>query len=584
MATSGARVIPFPERTNGQQTRRVPLPPPGGQRPGEDVLCQWVSGLYMDALEARNRLIQDNDWKYSLDGYWGNYWPEALPSYKSPISINELKLNILQELSDLTDSRPTVYVTSDRYTGKRDEDAEKAFQAYWLANFLDMVLLEVCVDASVWPVGIAEVLWDPLLEEGQGEVVVRARAPDTFFPDPYATNDLDWRYTVVRDVMDLNEIKQRWPDQGRRVLPDVMRTAQQVPVTGILASGTNVMTPLYPTNSPVPTHGNDNHVTVYTAYTKDSTIEVVPATFRTPDGEDHMRVVRRYKYPKGRLIQCTHNVVLYEGPNVYEDGFPYVRFLLQPSLHAFWPRESLVSEVLEIQRASDKLESLVVENALRIQKGLIIADVNSGINFRTFADVPGQVVPIRPGSRVEILRPPPLPPDLIQHGERLRQILAHIMGHQPSRAGQQGRGNVSAELTETEISQSMGMTRLRARFLHQSTQKVVSKIWARMAQFYLTERHLPFISDGEWQPVKWKPLENRERYRIHVDPASFTVQSELMLKRLYFALARMGKMPTEDLLKELKIPRAKEIAQKVQQEMQLAALANQKRQGGRGRK
>jgi hypothetical protein len=54
-----------------------------------------------------------------------------------------------------------------------------------------------------------------------------------------------------------------------------------------------------------------------------------------------------------------------------------------------------------------------------------------------------------------------------------------------------------------------------------------------------------------------------------------------MLKRLYLALAKMNRVPNEDLLRMLEIPGYKEIAQRQQQEMALAAAAKGKSQGGR---
>jgi hypothetical protein len=74
---------------------------------------------------------------------------------------------------------------------------------------------------------------------------------------------------------------------------------------------------------------------------------------------------------------------------------------------------------------------------------------------------------------------------------------------------------------------------------------------------------------------------NWERYAVHVDPNSFQVQSKTMLKRLYLALAKMNRVPNEDLLRMLEIPGYKEIAERQQQEMALAAAAKGKAGGRR---
>jgi hypothetical protein len=150
------------------------------------------------------------------------------------------------------------------------------------------------------------------------------------------------------------------------------------------------------------------------------------------------------------------------------------------------------------------------------------------------------------------------------------------MGYPTSRTGAGTHGNIAAELAETEISQSMGLTRLRGRLLYQSVQKAVEMLFARMAQFYQTPRHLPYIQDGRWRSVKWEPVAAPEAYAVHVDPASFQIRSKTMMQRIHLALAKMGKMPTGRLLNALEIPDAEKIAEELKQELTLMALAKQK--------
>jgi len=542
-------------------------------------------GLWLDASNARQKVINTAEWREFERGYWGDVWNEALPSYKSPIQINELKRLILTELSDLTDNAPTVYVTASPSSKQRAQDVERAIHAYWQRYFLDLTILEACADAAIWPCGFFEVPWDPLKAQGQGEIVVRARPPQSVWPDPYATDDDDWRYVTTTDTLDINEVRQKWPDQGWRVRPDAARPTDPAPMTMPLErpSGVGLLTPLYPVNAPVPTGGMDTRVTIYTTRVKDATLEVIPETLRDPEGVERLRRAVRYKYPQGRLIQTTSTVVLYDGPMPYGDGFDLIRLVLQPPVHRFWPQKSLVAELLELQRASDKLESLVVENALRLQKGLVIADANSGINPRTFGDIPGQVILKRQGSEVRIERPPPMPADLVQHGGRLRSIMREQLGQQPSRQGQPGRGNVSAELTETEISQAMGLTRLRARYLYMAVHKLVAKLLARMGQFYTTPRILPFAQGDEWQPVLWEPLREWKQYSAFIDPSSFSINSKTLTKRLALMLAKMGRLASdEDLFKILEFPNGQAIAERNKQALQLQAQARQASKGSSG--
>ena len=104
-----------------------------------------------------------------------------------------------------------------------------------------------------------------------------------------------------------------------------------------------------------------------------------------------------------------------------------------------------------------------------------------------------------------------------------------------------------------------------------------------MAQFYLTERHLPYIDQGELKGVKWQPLAKPEDYVVHVDEDSFQVRSKTMLQRLVMGLAKMGLMPPGRVLKFLEIPDADAIAAELKEYLAMAAAAKQK-VGGKGRK
>jgi len=86
-------------------------------------------------------------------------------------------------------------------------------------------------------------------------------------------------------------------------------------------------------------------------------------------------------------------------------------------------------------------------------------------------------------------------------------------------------GNVSGELVETEISEAQGLTRLRARLLHASVQKLVTQMFYRMAQYYTMPRIIPFGHGGEWTPAPWEPINKPDDYGVHVTPGLVTYRA-----------------------------------------------------------
>jgi hypothetical protein len=256
---------------------------------------------------------------------------------------------------------------------------------------------------------------------------------------------------------------------------------------------------------------------------------------------------------------------------------------MQPAVHSYWPAQSLVSEFAEIQSTANKADSMVAENMLRCNASVIFADADSGINPKTYAPIPGLVMLRKPGSRVDVVQATPMPGEMVNQGERLRGYMRGVMGYPLSRTGAGTHGNVAAELAETEISQAMGLTRLRGRLLHKSVQNAAQMVFARMAQFYVVPRHLPYIERGEWKNVKWEPIAKPEDYAVHVDEDSVNVRSKTMMQRLSLALAKMNKVDDETLLKNLDFPDAAAVAKRTQQQLMLMALAKMK-PGGKGKK
>src|SRR5215475_15467780 len=100
-------------------------------REKEGETAEWVDAMLDEAEKGRNEQWDPGDWERDLESYWGDSWPASVPSYKPRIRVNEIKSLLLQELSDLTDSRLTVYAQRDSNDTARDPDGEKSIQTYW---------------------------------------------------------------------------------------------------------------------------------------------------------------------------------------------------------------------------------------------------------------------------------------------------------------------------------------------------------------------------------------------------------------------------------------------------------------------
>lgn len=583
-------VIEQPE--GGGDTQSQTTTAPEVQRPGEAELAEWVDRLYNEADRAKVTQAKTESWDDWINSYWGDLWDTDLPTFKPPIVVNELQSLLLQEVSDLTDSPPRIFVQKDNYHPDRDRNREKALQAYWKREFVDHQIMLATLDAAIFPLGFVGVTYDPAADFGRGRLLTKCRSPHSVFPDPDCVDDDDWRFVVLRDVMDCVAIRDSWPDHGWKVRPDSRwsirgGTNKDIAERSIGLQG-RYSGPLYSGANSTGT-SQDGFIkaraAVLSCFILDNAVEEeIVDRLNSLTGQTELVSTKKKKYPHGRLIQVANGVVLYDGPNPYVRRFPLVRISLQPSIHSFWPPTSILGSVLEIYKSANKVDSLFVENMIRLNAGLIVADTNTGIDPASFAAIPGQIILKAPGSTFDIKYPNPAPAECVEGGERLRGYARNVLGFPPSRVGAGQRGNVSPELTETEISQAMGLTRLRGRLLHNSIQKLVEIIFSGMARFYQDARVFPNSRGDRWEPIQWDPINsNPADYVVHVDPASFEIRSKTMLQRLYFTLAKMNKVPNDELLQALNLPNAEELAAKLDQQLKLEAIAGLNKQRAKRR-
>lgn len=562
--------------------------------PGESDLWEFLNRLAEEARKGRSDRADDEAWEDTEKVYWGDQWDVNLPSFKMPIVVNELKTYILTEVSDLTDNPIKVYVHKDRTSGDRDEAVEQSIQAFWQNERVDLTVMEACLDSMVYPAGFLQVTAEKQKDQTY-KVKVQALHPSKVYPDPDATSEDDWRFVLVEDVLDLVTIHALWPERGERVRPEdgySVKSATNAPwwqFWNRIGSG-QYKGPLSGPGLGSPATGYlKARAAVLWLYIYDDEVEDDIQVKKDPltgepvldaEGKETLLIGKKQKYPNGRMIVGSNGVILYDGVYPYTGPFPIVRVVSEPTLHQFWVTKSPVESVKELARAGNKLDSLVVENGIRLNSGIVIADTDSGLKPSSAANIPGQILLKRTGTQVGITYPPPMPPDMIQGGDNMRAKLARVLGMSPQRMGGGNRGNVSPELAETEISQAMGLTRLRARLLHGSVQRVVEQIFHRMAQYYRLPQVMPNVTAEGWKPIPWQPIASPEGYGVHVDPASFMVRSKTMLQRLTMALAGMGKVSTKYLLTMLDMPDADAEAERADKELAMAAQAKKNARKG----
>lgn len=555
-----------------------------GAPPGERETWHWLSRLDDEWTKARTDQIEtdSDDLDDDRNIYWGEQWDVNLPSFKLPIVVNTLKTMILSETSDLTDNPLKIFVQKDPSKGDRDQKVETAMQAEWTRTFADLAVMTAARDSLVHPAGFLYCGIKENRHTHQKELDIRALDLKCVFPDPNASSDDDWGGVLIKEVVSLVSIREEFPERGWRVKPDDGVSKKLPDSAPWWQAWKRWGSGAY--KGPLSSVGQPGSLTGYiqanvqkmTLYIYDPDIEEVPEEKTDADGnamldaqgQTILTITKKLKYPNGRQIVAANGVILYDDKYSFLGPFPVIPVWSEPTTHEFWVRTPAVRGVKCLAQAGNKMDSLVLENAIRLNNGIVVADQTTGIKASNWANIPAQVFVKGPGE-FKIYYPPPMPDTMVKQGSVFRDLMAQVLGRDRKQQG----GNVSGELVETEISQAQGLTRLRARLLHVAVQKLVTQMFFRMAQYYTMPRQIPYGQGSDWTTAPWEPIVKPSDYSVHVDPASFTLRSKTLLQRLTLALAKMGKVSTEYVLKTLEMPNAKEESQKADQELAMKAQA-----------
>lgn len=556
--------------------------------PGERETWEWMSRLADECRKARREEAKDDEWEDHHGTYWGEQWGVSLPSFKLPIVVNKLKTLILTEVSELTDTPLKIYVHKDRTQGERDANIERTLQAEWERNFVDLQVMQACLYSMIYPGAFIGCF---VRENQASEKVLDVRAihPNCVYPVPGCTSDEDWIGVMIEEVEDLVKIRRDFPERGMRVKPEEAHSIRTPEGNAgpwwqfWKRSGAGPYKG--PLNAPSIGSRLQGYIKAQaskiTLFVYDDATEEVPEIIKDDQGNpvldeagnQKLRVVTKKKYPNGRQIIAANGVILYDDAYQYYGPFPIIRIISEPTTGEFWVQTSPVAGVSDLAKAGNKMDSMVVENAIRLNNGIAVADTTTGIKPSQMASIPGQTILKGPGE-FKIMYPPAMPESMTKMGSFFRSMMEDVLGYSQSRMGAGQRGNVSAELTETEISQAMGLTRLRARLLHHACTKVVQQMFYRLAQYNVMPR-VTIAPDGT--AIPWEPINQNKiaDYLVHIDPSSFSLRSKTMVQRLVLGLAKMGKITPEYLFKMLELPDGDQEAAKLKQELQLAAQAAQ---------
>jgi hypothetical protein len=520
-------------------------------------LAAWIWDMVESDADARKKNTREEFWESDWKFIRGRQWEGSMPSYRRPIKMNAWRRAVHTELAVLLGGRPTLKVVPQ---GGMPEGALKIYQDALWANVRKEQLFETKVpDAYSWAlVGDGGVLkigygrWS----EGAGEepdVLITAPHPGQVYPDGDCT-DLTFVHChriTFRDRLDIATITSRYPETGKLVGPDEKvsikwdggqpqwATKQAVSTIGP-AGGWSANNNYRRGMADVAECWIDDPATeVYTVEEVTNLKAVVGAWMDKMNGASYDEKAKllgmgtgdrpsltsflprltekfgavgiepeyaevekfRWRYPKGRVVTCTREVVLRDIPNPFAKAFSWAQrwpFVYVPGAvdpHTVW-RPGLLSDMSDIQWGINKALSLLLENSIKVTNAMVIADEGAmeDEEWDMLQLFPGVKIRKERGTDLSVVFPQPLPPQAFQLADYLIRKLEESVGLQdPQIAPGQAVAAKTVAFMQQKGSFLLGIL---AKGFDESLERLGARQMGLIRERYLPNRVIPYF-EGE---------------------------------------------------------------------------------------
>jgi hypothetical protein len=543
-----------------------------GQGTEKDIRSRQIDELIRISDAAKREVYGPNHSEEVKSFYNLFDRTRRMPTFRPSIKAPQLQLLLLQEAAEATDANIRVFIHKEN---ERDKEKEKAFQQHWKKHFWNLQTLMAQIYAQFGGTSFMQAGYDPLARRGKGSVWLRSRMSDSVHVDPVSPWPEDWSFQIVEDPIYL--------DRAQREYFHAESIRQKGAKAENLAGGPAgplelPAGPMSVTVRGLPSGDEDpvgGPLKRKTAYLLDSTMREPTAAEVKVFEENKMVVPKEVpKYPDGRMIVDIEGTIVLDGESwcPLGDMWPCVPVWAVPPWDNVWCPAPM-KYTKSLQDAAEQQMTNTYENARRLNNGWVIINEQTGLTANSVGGLPGEIVVIAansPPGAVEVKYPPAFPPQMIQLPQEYLKLQKELRGQTPARSGNLNPGNVGPDLFEAAVAQSQAGTRLTARLYAWSIQKTVELLFYTMSKSYSEEVSM---RDGKDKQAVWKPDPEADKYEVQVPEGAIRPMSEATLRGMVIELKKANMIDTRHALDMLDVPDSEEIADALEAELKLAALA-----------
>mgnify|MGYP003393760889 CR=1 FL=1 len=403
----------------------------------------------------------------------------------------------------LTDARPILEVTTtnDRYTD-RTHILEKPLNALWVETSWQEALAKGLALTLIAGSNVGMVGWDPLADNGKGDIRPRFFDPRSVMVEPGVTsaNQLEnAEYVVTQEIRSINALVEQFGERALAVQPDGNLGNQyndansskgirgvQSPAAGMFRRRFQSATTL------AVARANTRHY-----WFKDwqrgadgkpqRTVQIV-----RQDGSTRQRPLRR----KIRHVVVAGGVVLVDEPNPYWHGH-YPIDVLEWGMETdhLWG-QSEIKQLRASQEALNRLASQILRNTTLLNNFIIKGDHNAldADQWNELTNKPAIILKQRQNSRLDFQSPPSLPPYLFTVMEWLTASIDKVGGMSEVSRGNAGASQSGITVESLQLA-SQTVIRLEARRLEAFLTRLFTTCISMIFQYYTPDRVMRIIGD-----------------------------------------------------------------------------------------
>lgn len=548
-----------------------------------------------------------------LKEYKGQWWDEKelKSKHDSKVFVNYLFATVMSVAPLLTDNRPTWTIRAQKpFMQKYVEVFSLCLKYLWEKLDMDAKVFKAVVDALVMKNGIFKVTFDP--DAGTfGECRIDVVDPRCYFESPGYDDNWECDFQGTRERKPISWIRRNFPDKGKDVKSDE-DDEKAVKAGWEDRAGFELQS---------------TFATLYEVWMRDDETEsyVVKGENGEPEKDEKGKDKKeeREKYPYGKIVVFTKDVLLDERPSPYRHNRPpYVKLY-----DYFNPHDTIGmgegDQIENLNRSINRAMQLMDKFMTLYNDPNWLVDETAGIDAESVKrDLPGggnvwsynsgvNEMPIR---RVEMGS---LTPDLYNYVALLPRILEEVTGVTDITKGMASKTErqTAAEVS-TLIESSYTRTRQRVRNLEHFIKRTGYLLVDIMQQYYDNIRDVnikgdqnidyykassskPFV-DQMMQPKPPQPGQNPqiamqeqkdwEDYQKFIETfgdkdtvyADFDIEIETnstlpmdrqSLANLFLRLAAMKVVDPQAVIEQLNIPKGEEIIARMEQRAQAAMAA-----------